>query len=129
MLLVYGDGQALLLALDHAEPERELPWAVATLRQGEWASADAVAEERARIERMLLRGSQRRWLAYLHEVIALIVSSADLGDPGVARARSLAGAVISNHHALLLGLPGPGAAWTAADRATLHSITTEEGPE
>jgi hypothetical protein len=59
-------------------------------------------------------------------VIGLTASSAAIADLDVARARSLARVVISNHHALLLGLPGRGAALTAADRAALHSMTTDE---
>jgi hypothetical protein len=83
-----------------------------------------VGRERARIEWLLLRGSQRRWLSYLRAVIGLIESTRAAQDPDVARARALAGAVISNHHALLLGLPGGAARRTAADRATLASVMT-----
>ena len=54
------------------EPERELPDAVATLTAGRRAGPDAVAAEQARIERLILHGSQRRWLAYLHDVVELI---------------------------------------------------------
>jgi hypothetical protein len=46
------------------EPERELPAAVATLALGHAASAQAIGAERSRIERLVLRGSERRWLAY-----------------------------------------------------------------
>src|SRR5438067_4577164 len=84
------------------EPERELPRAVATLAQGGGPpDADAVARERARIERLLLRGSQRRWLAYLRSVIGMIESTAGTQDQDVARARLRASAVVANHHALL----------------------------
>jgi hypothetical protein len=115
------------------EPERELPWAVATLAEGRPAAPHAVERERARIERLLLRGSQRRWLSYLRGVIGLIESPGSARaarDPELARARALAAAVISNHHALLLGLPGGAARRTAADRAALAaamaSITRQE---
>ena len=90
------------------EPERELPQAVATLRPDAGAGAAAVARERERIERLVLRGSQRRWLAYLHEVVELIDRRAGDGDPDVARARARATAVIANHHNLLLGAARPG---------------------
>jgi hypothetical protein len=104
------------------EPERELPEVVATLAAGGRADDRAVARERERIERLVLRGSQRRWLDYLHRVVELIEASADLDDPDVARARTRAVAVIANHHNLLLALPGSGAARTAADRAVLARV-------
>jgi hypothetical protein len=101
------------------EPERELPEAVATLGMGRRASASAVARERARVERLVLRGSERRWLAYLHHVVGLIESRSTTEDPEVARARELAAAVVANHHNLLLGLPGCGAELTTDDLARL----------
>jgi hypothetical protein len=106
------------------EPERELPEAVATLAAGRRARADELQRERARIERLVLHGSQRRWLAYLHEVVALIDAraAAAVSDPDVALARERARAVIANHHNLLLGLPGRGAAITAADRVALERL-------
>ncbi len=110
------------------EPERELPQAVATLAAGRRAPTAAVDRERARIERLVMRGGQRRWLAYLHEVVDLIDATAPAGDPEVVRARARAAAVISNHHNLLLALPGPGAALTAGDRARLARHTTPGAP-
>lgn len=99
------------------EPERELPEAVATLVAGGRPGEAAVAAERARVERLVTRGSQRRWLEYLHEAVAL---SEDVrGGPEVAAARARVRAVIANHHNLLLGLPGAGARRTAGDRARL----------
>lgn len=103
------------------EPERELPAAVATLAAGRLALPAEVAAEEARVQRLVLHGSQRRWLAYLHEVVALVErSGAARADEDVAAARSRAVAVIANHHNLLLGLPGPGARITAIDRARLE---------
>ena len=99
------------------EPERELPEAVATLAGGRRARPDEVVRERERIERLVLHGSQRRWLAYLHEVVGVdrrrvrrrtIPTSR---RPANARSR-----VIANHHNLLLALPGA-ARRTAGDRA------------
>jgi hypothetical protein len=90
------------------EPERELPEAVATLTAGRRAGPAAVAAEQARIERLILHGSQRRWLAYLHEVVDLIAAEDDSEDPDVAAARVCAAKVIANHHNLLLGLPDDG---------------------
>ena len=106
------------------EPERELPRAVATLAAGRSADLKAVAGERARIERLLLRGGQRRWLSYLHAVVELIRERELDDDEDVIRARTIAGAVISNHHQLLLGLPGGAARRTAADRVLLASLTS-----
>jgi hypothetical protein len=104
------------------EPERELPQAVATLTAGHRAGADDVAAERARVERLVLRGSQRRWLAYLHDVVELIERGSGGGDPDVDTARARATAVIVNHHNLLLGLGGAGARMTAIDRARLQNL-------
>ncbi len=101
------------------EPERELPGAVATLLAGARPPADAVTEEQARIERLILHGSERQWLAYLHRVVELIDDSAQIEDPDVIRARERARAVLSNHHNLLLGLPGRAGERTAADREHL----------
>jgi hypothetical protein len=104
------------------EPERELPAAVATLRRGGAASAAAVADETARIEGLVLRGNERRWDSYLHDVVSLIDQRAGDADPDVARARELAVAVISNHHNLLLALPGRGARRTDSDRRRLSEL-------
>jgi hypothetical protein len=104
------------------EPERELPEAVATLSAGHRADGQAVERERERVERLVLHGSQRRWLDYLHQVVQLIDSTASLDDPDVARARRRATAVIVNHHNLLLALPGTGASRTAGDRAVLARL-------
>jgi hypothetical protein len=110
------------------EPELELPQAVATLSCGGVPPADAVARERRRVERLVLRGSARQWFAYLHEVVDLIDRSAAAADHNevVARARARASAVISNHHNLLLALPGRAAAWTASDRTRLAAMSTEQ---
>jgi hypothetical protein len=106
------------------EPERELPWAVATLAHGGEPPPSTVAVETARVERLVLHGSQRAWLRYLHEVVELVDGKAGDPDTEVQRARAVATAVISNHHNLLLGLPGRGAQISAADRAKLTGHTT-----
>jgi hypothetical protein len=113
------------------EPERELPEAVATLRRGAAADVEAVAEETARIEQLVLRGSERRWDGYLHDVVSLIEQRDGAADPDVARAREVAIAVISNHHNLLLALPGRGARRTESDRRRLTQLlapTNEDQP-
>ncbi len=106
------------------EPERELPEAVATLSAGQRARGDAVARERERIERLVLHGSQRRWLSYLHEVVELLDRNVRDEDPAVARARVRAATVIANHHNLLLALPGRAGAVTAADRARMERLAS-----
>jgi hypothetical protein len=110
------------------EPERELPEAVATLACGARADQAAVASETARIERLVLYGSERRWNAYLHRVVELIEERRDESDPDVSRARARAARVIENHHNLLLALPGQGAQRTEADRQRLVQLlaTTNE---
>ena len=110
------------------EPERVLPQAVATLRHGALAPDGLVATERARIERLLLRGTQRQWLAYLHSVVELIDRGAVSDDESVRDAAALAASVVSNHHHLLLGLPGRAAQTTATDRARL-ALAAPHSPE
>jgi hypothetical protein len=107
------------------EPERELPKAVATLTRGGPPSAGEVAAETARIESLVLHGTQRAWLRYLHEVLGLIERRADDRAADVQRARALAVAVISNHHNLLLGLPGRGAEISAGDRLRLSQLAID----
>jgi hypothetical protein len=111
------------------EPERELPAAVATLACGWLATDEAVAEEAARIEQLVLRGSERRWDSYLHGVVSLIDQRADDDDPDVARARVVAIAVVSNHHNLLVALPGRGARRTETDRRWLSELLATRNEE
>jgi hypothetical protein len=101
------------------EPERELPPAVATLRIGGRAAAEAVRRERARVERLVVRARRRTWLAYLGEVVELIEGAGGSLDPDVQRARAVALEVVQNHHGLLLGVPGSAAEQTAGDRSRL----------
>ncbi len=108
------------------EPERELPQAVATLAAGCRPAPDSVAAEQARIERLILHGTQRRWLAYLHEVVDLIAAGDSSDNPDVAAARAVATKVIANHHNLLLGLPGDGARITANDSSRLRALDHQE---
>jgi len=101
------------------EPERLLPGAVATLEAGGRPEPGAVERERARVERVVVRARLRAWLAYLSRALELAEGRAQTSDPHVVSARELAIAVISNHHNLLLGLPGSAARRTAAERARL----------
>jgi hypothetical protein len=101
------------------EPERELPAALATLRHGGVPTAAAVEHERERIERIVLHGAQRDWLAHLSEAVKLIEVTESDTDPAVVSARELAVEVIANHHNLLLGLPGRAAERTAEERKRL----------
>jgi hypothetical protein len=107
------------------EPERELPVAVATLEHGGFPPDVRVREEQARIERLILRGSERDWLAYLRDVRELIERHPATQDEHVARARARATAVLSNHHNLLLGIPSGAAASTAAERVTLARLAEQ----
>jgi hypothetical protein len=106
------------------EPEAELPAVVATLRSGAAASEPQVAAEAGRIARLITRSGQRSWLRYLHGVLTLVESRAGSADPAVHRAVVRAAAVLSNHHNLLLALPGAGARLTAGDRARLDRLST-----
>ncbi|GAA5033627.1 hypothetical protein [Streptomyces siamensis] len=105
------------------EPEQELPAAVAALRapaEGRPQSA-LVTAERQRVERLVLRGTQRGWLRYLGEVTDLVVEAAK--EPAVADPRPalVAGEVVLDHHRMLIGLPGAGYARTAPQRRDLES--------
>jgi hypothetical protein len=83
------------------EPELELPEALATLRAGGLPSAALVELERARAERLVMRGSRRAWRRYLAEAVALATSSQ---DPAVAEARAVVEDVVHNHNQLELAL-------------------------
>ena len=83
------------------EPELELPEALATLRAGGPPPPELVARERARAERLVLRGTRRAWRRYLAEALALAGSSE---DPAVAEARAVVEDVVHNHNNLELAL-------------------------
>jgi hypothetical protein len=83
------------------EPELELPAALATLREGGPPSAESVARERARVERLVTRGSRRAWRRYMADSLVLAGSSE---DPSVAEARAVVEDVIKNHNNLELAL-------------------------
>jgi hypothetical protein len=74
------------------EPELELPAAVAALRNG------SVEAERARVERIVLRGRRGDWTAYLSEAATLAA------DAAPSEARDIVLDVIENHDNLRLGL-------------------------
>ena len=84
------------------EPERELPLAVATLRAGGPPTDHALARERARVEKLVLRGGRRRWEAYLGEALEL----SEGAGPELEWARHVTREVVENHDGLALGLPG-----------------------
>jgi hypothetical protein len=108
------------------EPERELPRAVAVLAAGRQVGDDAIRAEQNRLQTIVLRHGLRRWLSYLRDVLELIERRTGDEDPDVARARARARVVLANHHNLLLGLPGPGAALTTHDRARLAELDDPE---
>ncbi|MFF7751759.1 hypothetical protein ACFZCP_21465 [Streptomyces sp. NPDC007971] len=104
------------------EPEQELPAAVAALRSPADGRPRAalLAAERNRVQRLVLRGTQRGWLRYLGEVTELVVEAAAgpvSADPGAAL---VAGEVVLDHHRMLIGLPGAGYTRTAAQRRDLE---------
>ncbi len=105
------------------EPERDLPAAIATLRAGGHPDPAAVAEERERAERLVLRGNRRSWVAWLREAVEL-ADSRPRGGPEVTEARELVLDVISNHDALELGLPGRRAPRNGAEGETFERIRT-----
>ena len=96
------------------EPERLLPRAIATLKVGGPPSREAIERETERVGQLVLHGSRRRWLAWLRETERL-AREVDPGNaPGeLAEARADVLAVIGNHDALMLGLPGRPAAAAA----------------
>jgi hypothetical protein len=108
------------------EPERELPEAVAVMNAGHGVGAQEIESERRRVQAIVLRHGQRRWLGYLREVLALIEQRTGDSNPDVKRARTRARIVLINHHNLLLGLPGPGATLTTHDRARLAELDDPE---
>ncbi|MBL1098587.1 hypothetical protein [Streptomyces coffeae] len=108
------------------EPERELPAAVAALRTrpADLSRAALTTAERRRVERLILRGTQRGWLGYLAEVTALVVEAAEAADAeGTAAATTaalVAGEVVLDHHRMLIGLPGAGYERAAPQRQALE---------
>jgi hypothetical protein len=125
------------------EPERELPVAVAALRQAAArrkapAAVDSVAPvhsdsaaaawqdaEVARIERLILHGTQRGWLRYLAEVTALITrAAAERRDETSTRLALHAAETVLDHHRMLIGLPGPAYERVAAERDALAATVT-----
>jgi hypothetical protein len=84
------------------EPELELPVALARLRAGGEVRPGELQRERAQAERLVVRGSRRRWERWLGEARELAES--DESTPATDEARAAALDVISNHDALKLGL-------------------------
>ncbi|MFF4041448.1 hypothetical protein [Streptomyces sp. NPDC001816] len=104
------------------EPEQELPAAVAALRSPaeDRPPAALVVAERHRVERLVLRGTQRDWLRYLREVTDLVVEAAAETAPADPRPALVAGEVVLDHHRMLIGLPGSGYVRTATQRRDLE---------
>jgi hypothetical protein len=108
------------------DPERLLPGQVAALRQtssGETSEQTSMAAaeqaERRRVERLVMHGTQRRWIAYLGEVTDLVHRVATGAAPGDRRIALEVADVVRHHHRMLIGLPGPGYAQAAGQRADL----------
>jgi hypothetical protein len=82
------------------EPEDQLPRAIAALRAGTAPSPEAVAAERHRVERLVLRGRRRAWRRWISE-------TRELAERGAGRQphdAQVALDVVENHDALCLGL-------------------------
>jgi hypothetical protein len=120
------------------DPERLLPGQVAALRQassgepseqtseqpsmqtsGQPSMEAAEQAERRRVERLVMHGTQRRWIAYLGEVTDLVHRVATGAAPGDRRIALEVADVVRHHHRMLIGLPGPGYAQVAGQRADL----------
>lgn len=104
------------------EPERDLPLALATLRAGGSPSPEALEAERARAERLVLRGDRQRWLDWLREGLQSAEGAGS--SPQLEAARELVYDVVANHHALVRGLPGDTERAIARDEALLERIGT-----
>lgn len=115
-----------------AEPERELPEAVAALRMRSRPDEEPMdpmrllERERRRIGELLVRGTQRSWSRYLDEVADLVRAAAadasvtvDASATVDADRALLAAEVLLDHHTMLIGLPGPAYRRAAAQRAAL----------
>jgi hypothetical protein len=98
------------------EPERELPAAIAVLRAAGAGMPD-VAGEIARAETLVLRGTERAYLAWLCEAASLASGRTQSEDPAVAHAAGIVRDVVRNQAGLLLGLPGDGRRRERARRA------------
>ena len=96
------------------EPERLLPALVCALDDRlEDGADDAVARERARVEAIVLHGSEADWSAYLDGVAALAERCAAAGaHPQATRTTA---EIVLHHDRMLIGLPG-GAYDAAAGR-------------
>jgi hypothetical protein len=86
------------------EPELELPAAVATLRHGSAAAPERVAEERDRLERLVVRARRRAYRRWLAEARQLAAEGGGADDEDLRSAAELTLAVIDNHEALRSGL-------------------------
>ncbi len=110
------------------EPERELPPVIAALRSEDpRGTGEALERERAAVEEIVLRGGERDWLAYLSEVVTLLLDSPKVGLSLSQRAAALE--VLANHHRLLLGLPGDAAERTEPERIALERALSADGED
>ncbi len=109
------------------DPERLLPGHVARLRHAmdpATPETDLENAERRRVERLILHGTQRRWIRYLSELTDLVVAVASGAAPGDPRTAREVADVVGHHHRMLIGLPGPGYQRTAAQRTALDTALT-----
>lgn len=109
------------------DPERLLPGHVARLRHASdprTPVTDLEASERHRVERLILHGTQGRWLRYLGELTDLVVAVATGAAPGDPRTAVEVADVVRHHHRMLIGLPGDGYRRTREQRAALDTALT-----
>ena len=107
-----------------AEPERDLPYALAVLRARGTPSGEAEQEQRRLAERSVLHGTERSWLRYLDDA-ALQVPATPPADPAVRAATVVVAEVVLNHHRLLAGFPGPAYDDAAPERRRMRAFLAE----
>jgi hypothetical protein len=98
------------------------------LRAGGAPAADGLRRERERAQALVLRGSERSYLAWLSDA-ADLAAGAPRRDPELSAAGDIVHDVVENHAGLLLGLPDRRARRERASRALARAaVDPEERP-
>lgn len=103
------------------EPERDLPLALAVLRAGGTPEPAALLRQRQHAERVVLRGKDKTWLAYI-QAAADHVPAQPPRDPVLRDAAVVVAEVVLNHHRLLAGMPGQAYDTVAPERRRLRDF-------